>query len=133
MTASLDEARRFLNLASDDLAAFRTLAATPHIRLAIAVFHAQQSVEKSLKAILFANGVEFRRTHDLYELAVQVEQAGVALPCSADELGLLNPYAVDFRYDDQLVPALSKEEVEAMTQDVLACAKALVEKKEGKQ
>lgn len=133
MTASLDEARRFLNLASDDLAVFRTLAATPHIRPAIAIFHAQQSVEKSLKAVLFAGEVEFRRTHDLYELADQVENAGVALPCSADELGLLNPYAVDFRYDDQLVSTLSKEDVEAMTQGVLAWAKALVEKREGKQ
>lgn len=84
MTASLDEARRFLSLASDDLAAFRTLAATPHIREAIAIFHAQQSVEKSLKAVLFANEVEFRRTHDLYELADRVEHASVALPCSAE-------------------------------------------------
>lgn len=133
MTASLDEARRFLSLASDDLAAFRTLAATPHIRLAIAIFHAQQSIEKSLKAVLFAEEIEFRRTHDLYELADRIEQAGVALPCSADELGLLNPYAVDFRYDDQLVPALTKEEVEAMTREIMAWAMVMVEEKGGAQ
>jgi HEPN domain-containing protein len=129
MTASLEEAQRFLSLASDDLAAFRALAADPHIRLATAIFHAQQSVEKSLKAILFAIGAEFRRTHDLYELADRIEQAGVALPYNADELGLLNPYAVDFRYDDQLVPVLSTEEVEAMTQGVLAWANTMVEGK----
>lgn len=129
MTASLDEARRFLRLASDDLAAFRTLAATPHIRLATAIFHAQQSIEKSLKAVLFAEEIEFRRTHDLYELADHVEQAGVALPCSADELGLLNPYAVDFRYDDQIVPLINYEEVGVMAQGVLAWAKTVVEGK----
>jgi HEPN domain-containing protein len=31
-------------------------------------FHAQQCVEKSLKALLVALGTEFRKTHDLREL-----------------------------------------------------------------
>lgn len=34
MTTSLDEARRYLSLAGDDLAAFRALSALPHIRVA---------------------------------------------------------------------------------------------------
>lgn len=129
MTASLDEARRFLSLASDDLAAFRTLAAASHIRPAIAIFHAQQAIEKSLKAVLFAEEIAFRRTHDLYELADQVEQAGVALPYGVDELGLLNPYAVDFRYDDQILPIIGHDEVDVMTQKVFAWAKTIVEGK----
>lgn len=87
MTASLDEARRFLSLASDDIAAFRTLAATPHIREAIVIFHAQQTIEKCLKAVLFANEVEFRRTHDLYELADRIEQASIALPATPKKWG----------------------------------------------
>ncbi|MBS4095449.1 MAG: HEPN domain-containing protein [Sulfuricella sp.] len=128
MTASLEEARRFLNLAGDDLAAYRTLADAAHIRRSIALFHAQQAVEKCLKAVLFTAGVEFRRTHDLYELADKLEHAGVDLPITADDLGRLNPFAVDFRYDDQLIPALSREEVEAMTQEILAWATAMVEK-----
>lgn len=129
MTASLDEARRFLSLANDDLAAFRTLAATPHIREAIAIFHAQQSIEKSLKAALFANEVEFRRTHDLYELADRVEQARVTLPCSAEELGLLNPYAVEFRYGDQAIPLITPEEAGVLAQGILEWANAIVEEK----
>lgn len=133
MTASLDEARRFLGLASDDLAAFRTLAATPHIREAIAIFHAQQSIEKSLKAVLFANEVEFRRTHDLYELADRIEQANVALPCSAEELGLLNPYAVEFRYGDQAIPLITREEAEVLAQGILEWANAIIEEKERSQ
>ena len=133
MTASLDEARRFLSLASDDLAAFRTLAATPHIREAIAIFHAQQTIEKCLKAVLFANEVEFRRTHDLYELADRIEQASIALPRNAEELGLLNPYAVEFRYGDQAIPLITREEVEALAQDILEWANAIVEEKEKSQ
>lgn len=133
MTASLDEARRFLSLASDDLAAFRTLAATPHIREAIAIFHAQQSIEKCLKAVLFASEVEFRRTHDLYELADRIEQASIALPRNAEELGLLNPYAVEFRYGDQAIPLITREEAEALAQDVLEWANTIVEEKERSQ
>ena len=60
MTPSLNESRRFLRLAGDDLAAFRALATIPHIRQALAFFHAPQAIEKSLKAVLFAQGVEFR-------------------------------------------------------------------------
>ncbi len=76
MTTSLDEARRFLRLAADDLAAFRALAALPHIRPAIAFFHAHQAIEKGLKDILFCRGEEFRKTHDLYELADHLARAG---------------------------------------------------------
>ena len=126
MTISLDEARRFLNLARDDLAAFRALAAMPHIRHAIAFFHAQQAIEKSLKAVLFAKGEEFRRTHDLYELADRIEQAGVALPCSAEELGQMNPYAVEFRYDDQMAPPLTRQEVDDIAARILAWASAVI-------
>ena len=126
MTISLDEARRFLNLARDDLAAFRALAAMPHIRQTIAFFHAQQAIEKSLKAVLFGKGEEFRRTHDLYELADRIEQAGVALPCSAEELGQMNPYAVEFRYDDQTVPLLTRQEVDDIAARILAWASAVI-------
>ncbi|MBU1665376.1 MAG: HEPN domain-containing protein [Gammaproteobacteria bacterium] len=82
MTTSLDEARRYLHLAADDLAAFRALADLPHIRQALAYFHAQQSIEKCLKAVLFVQGIEFRKTHDLYELADKLEKAGITLPIS---------------------------------------------------
>lgn len=76
MTTSLDEARRFLNLAADDLAAFRALAALPHIRQALAFFHAQQAIEKCLKAVLSARQVFFRRTHDLEEITNPLTEAG---------------------------------------------------------
>ncbi len=128
MTASLDEARRFLALAADDLAAFQALVTLPHIRQAIAFFHAQQSIEKSLKAVLFARGLAFRRTHDLLDLADRLEEGGVSLPFSAEELGEINPYAVEFRYDDSNTSPLGREEVERIAGQTLAWAKALVQK-----
>lgn len=43
-------------------------------------FHAQQAVEKSLKAVLLFRRIEFPFTHDLEELVETFEQAGVKLP-----------------------------------------------------
>ncbi len=126
MTALLDEARRFLDLAAHDLAAFRALADLPHIRQAVAIFHAQQSVEKSLKAVYFVRGMEFRRTHDLLDLAGRLEQAGVRLPFRREELGALNPYAVEFRYDDPIALTLDKAQVDHIAGQTLLWANALV-------
>lgn len=59
MTPSVEEAHRFLDLARSDLEAFRVLAASGRVRPAIALFHAQQVAEKSLKAALFVLGRKF--------------------------------------------------------------------------
>lgn len=69
MTPAIDEARRLQRIAESDRDAFVVLKAAPHVRLSIVCFHAQQSIEKALKAVLTANGIPFRRIHDLDELA----------------------------------------------------------------
>lgn len=43
-------------------------------------FHAQQAVEKSLKAVLLFRRIDFPFTHDLEELIETFEHAGVELP-----------------------------------------------------
>ena len=93
MTASLDEARRFVRLAQDDLAAFRALVVLPQIRRGLAFFHAQQAIEKSLKAVLFAHGIPVRKTHDLFALADVLNQSGIATPHTPEELASATPYA----------------------------------------
>jgi HEPN domain-containing protein len=114
MTASLDEARRFVRLARDDLAAFQVLVASPQIRKSLAFFHAQQAMEKSLKAVLFARSVSFRKTHDLYALAELLNASGISAPSSSVELASINPYAVESRYGDEVTSTLSAAEVDAM-------------------
>ncbi len=114
MTNSLAEARRFLRLAADDTAAFQALCALPHIRSALAYFHAQQAMEKNLKAVMFAKGVVFRRTHDLFELADQLDKAGFPPPIGAEELARITPYAVECRYGEETMPGPSTDEVTAM-------------------
>jgi len=106
----LEEALRWLELADRDIAAFALLARTPEIHFTIAGFHAQQAVEKSLKAVLFRNAIEFPRLHDLAALANILIDHGIDPPCTPDELRILNPFAVAFRYEDVDLDLLTREE-----------------------
>ena len=65
----IEEALRALRLADRDIEAFEILKEEPEAPLAIVLFHAQQAVEKSLKAALVSRQIEFGRTHNLTELA----------------------------------------------------------------
>ena len=76
MTPQREEAARMMRLAMRDQAAFVTLLSAPSVALSLALFHAQQSVEKALKAVMCLRGLEFRHTHDLEELAGQLADTG---------------------------------------------------------
>jgi len=112
MTLATEEARRFMQLADDDAAAFRGLLKLPEVKFRLACFHAQQSIEKLLKAVLIFHGIEYQRTHDLHTLASLLLKHGVTPPCSPEELTRLNPFAVTFRYDDTDIPLIRDTVVE---------------------
>jgi HEPN domain-containing protein len=114
MTPASDEAQRFLQLADDDAAAFRGLLKLPEVKFRLACFHAQQSVEKLLKAVMIFHGMEYQRTHDLHSLASLLIKHGITPPCSPEELTRLNPFAVTFRYDDTDIPLIPVAVVENM-------------------
>jgi HEPN domain-containing protein len=63
-----------------------------------ACFHAQQCVEKYLKAALVARGQTFPKTHDLSALNSLAAQAGIVVPIEPAELGPLSDAAVLARY-----------------------------------
>ena len=68
MTPALDEARRLLRLALRDSDTFALLFPLPQATMAALGFHAQQAVEKALKAVCTRQNMEVRRTHDLAAL-----------------------------------------------------------------
>lgn len=74
-------------------------------------FHAQQAVEKYLKAFLLFKGRGFERTHNLYRLK--------DLCCSIDpdfceiDLGNLSFYAVKIRYPEEFYEPTLEEAQEA--------------------
>src|SRR5262245_25332175 len=66
--------------------------------LAMLCFHAQQTVEKSLKAVLVQRGVAFPYTHDLARLITLVQSAGLPWPEALDAAATLTVYAAGSRY-----------------------------------
>ena len=63
-------------------------------------FHAQQAVEKLLKAVLTLAAVRYRRTHDLVELIELLRANGIRMPESLEYVRRLSPFAAVFRYGD---------------------------------
>lgn len=112
MKPHIEEAQRALRLADRDIYAFNVLKKEPDTYLAVVYFHAQQAVEKLLKAVLFSAQIEFRRTHDLTELAFLLQQNDIQIPIAAAQLARLNPFAVTYRYDDMDIDTfrLTREE-----------------------
>jgi HEPN domain-containing protein len=114
LTPGHEEALRALRLADRDIVAFRALLNSPEVSLASTCFFAQQAVEKCLKVVLFERGIAFTPIHDLVRLALTLQEHDIVVPCSADELRKLNPFAVTFRYDDTDIPLISGTEVEKL-------------------
>jgi HEPN domain-containing protein len=118
MKPHIEEAWRALRLADRDKQVFDILMQEPAAHLSIVLFHAQQAVEKSLKAVLFSRQIEFRRTHDLSELARLLRQEAVETPVADDQLERLNPFAVTFRYDDLDVELITPEDAEELVVEI---------------
>jgi HEPN domain-containing protein len=66
--------------------------------------HAQQAIEKAMKAVLAVYGVQFPRTHDLGFLLELADRDGVRIPDFVVEARWLTPWSAEFRYDDPPVP-----------------------------
>jgi len=94
---------------TQDIKTFEVLIESDEIADSQIGFHAQQAVEKCLKAILTLKEVEFRKTHDLDELLTLFETNSLGMPPHSDDLDELNPYAVALRYDLFDTEILDKE------------------------
>ncbi|MFM2058025.1 MAG: hypothetical protein RLY71_2410 [Pseudomonadota bacterium] len=98
MADALGFARQLLEAAGRDLTVWVKLVGDTDVHDAMLGFHAQQAVEKYLKAVLALHAVAFRRTHDLAELLDVLDDAGLPSPPHAQVLDELNPFAVEARY-----------------------------------
>jgi HEPN domain-containing protein len=127
MKQPIDLARKFLAVADNDIKAFQKLADDSEIADASVGFHAQQAVEKCLKAVLALHSIKFRKKHDLGELLDLYEQNKLPLPPMMDVLDELNPYAVTLRYDllDD-IEALNRERTKEIVNAVRQWAGAQV-------
>lgn len=77
-------------------------------------FHAQQAVEKAIKALLIKKGVEFPYVHDIAELLTLLEKTGQKLSKTIREGEKLTRFAVFTRYPGIAQTISQKEYEEAM-------------------
>jgi HEPN domain-containing protein len=79
-------------------------------------FHAQQAVEKSLKAVLALYDIDYPWRHDLGELMELVKPTAPEIALYEDGIIEMAPYAVTIRYDTEFEPST------AQANDALATA-----------
>lgn len=90
-------------------------------------FHAQQAVEKSLKAVLIFNAIEFPRTHNLRILIDELPESVFRDPI-LDSSAALTDYAVSARYPGETEPVTSDELKTArhIAREVVAWAETII-------
>jgi HEPN domain-containing protein len=108
-----------LKKAEEDATAVREFAGNSEIADSIIGFHAQQAVEKWLKAVTVANGTRHSTIHDIDRLVEIAEAAGIEVPLDRDRLAVLTQYAVPLRYDELLdSESLEREVLVALVDEV---------------
>ena len=114
-TDRLADTTRWLRYAEEDLVTAEILLRQPDVPPRQACWHAQQSAEKALKAVLIFLDIDFPRTHDLNILRNLVPerwQLNVAHP----GLASLTEWAVDARYPGEMPEATNADASEAVEQ-----------------
>ncbi|NOY77279.1 MAG: HEPN domain-containing protein [Calditrichaeota bacterium] len=85
----------------DYYSALREFRARKHPNYDSAGFHAQQCIEKDLKAILQEKSVRFQKVHDLLALMKLALPFVPDMDFYSNMFALLNPFAIAFRYPGQ--------------------------------
>jgi HEPN domain-containing protein len=96
--STLELVRGWLTRASHDLRSARALAALSEPLLDTAIYHCQQTAEKSVKAWLQSKDDPFPKTHDLEVLVEQAAGINPDFGRFAKAASVLTPYASAFRY-----------------------------------
>jgi HEPN domain-containing protein len=100
-----DNTADWLRSAQADLDTITAIMNQPHLT-PVAAFHAQQCVEKCLKALIEETDIEVRKTHNLLTLKAAID-GHRRLDLDEDMLSLLNKLYIDSRYPGSfgLLPA----------------------------
>jgi HEPN domain-containing protein len=94
----IDQAEKLLLMASKDMKALELMVLPESIDDEIYGFHAQQAVEKSLKAWITVIGGAYNFTHDLWILLMTLRELGCDIE-RFKQLIRLNPFAAQLRYE----------------------------------
>lgn len=113
--------------ASEDAVALREFEGNSEVADSILGFHAQQAIEKWLKAVLADKGIKFEYTHDLRHLIGLVEGAGIYFPFDIPTVVMFTEFAVPLRYEDLLdAEPLDRRAAVTLVDDVDAWARTVL-------
>jgi len=93
-----EQALLFLEKAREDACVLEKLAADKEVADAIIGFHAQQAVEKMLKAVLTEKKIAFPWRHDLESLLDLLRENDVQFPAAWEQIADLTPFGAEYRY-----------------------------------
>ena len=103
MSTESDAAQIWLRYARSDLAVARTEFGSAEVLPETLCFHAQQAVEKAIKAVLTAHAVEIPRSHNIGELLDLIPR-GIARDQKVENSAILTDYGVSARYPGEAEP-----------------------------
>ena len=109
----LKNAIKMFNMAEKDFKALKNMIDEKNFDIEIFGFHAQQTVEKLLKAWLSNINIKYERTHDLQILFSLLVENGQRIPSELENLENLTDFSVNFRYDvfDNVDASLERQKV----------------------
>jgi HEPN domain-containing protein len=121
-------AKKMLNLAAKDFKALQNMADEVLFDVEIFGFHAQQTVEKLLKAWLSSLGIKYERTHDLQNLFSLLKDNNQLVPTSFEELDYLTDFAVNLRYDsfESLDASINRKELIEKVKELIGLVQKIV-------
>ena len=106
--------QQWLKKADLDLQAARLLCAGELDDYFVSGFHAQQAVEKYIKAFLVRHQIEFPKTHDIRRLRQLVARQNATLAERLESADVLTPYGVDMRYPEEFEVVSQKRAEQAV-------------------
>ena len=119
--------KALLHKAAQDEAAMARLMPDADLDDELVGFHAQQAVEKSLKAWLAYLGIDYPRVHSLETLVALLNANGHDLPADAADVSQLTPFATVFRYEEMpYSAAFDRAEALRLVQRIRSLVEAVV-------
>lgn len=137
MVSPLEYSRLLLSKAKDDNVALQVLLDNTQVADEIIGFHAQQTIEKAIKAVLTLKSIRYRKTHDLAELMDLLNDNGISIPSSIEKSVELTPFAVDFRYDflppeNENIERIKRETIHELVRNAMEWANSIISAEKGK-
>lgn len=123
----LEYAELLLGKAEGDARTCATLAVNDDMADDPVGFHAQQAIEKAIKAVFVLHAVDFPRTHDLEYLIELAGESGIDVPESLRSAEWLTPWAAELRYDEPSGP-LNRASARELADSAVAWARRELER-----